>query len=231
MPHLVAAIFKAQLTCPESGMVKHICRFISCADLEQLREGKPKHAKARECEAQLQAFRASHKDLLDFATQEARTAIFTKFDTQAARILLGKKCKHTTYEDLVKAMNQQALDVVAKSGKPPCGVSPGALPGSSDITQQMVRYSDGHAALSFQLADKGIVPKAYIKLNEAIGCVAAGTVLQVQSVTDSTVVVVTAVDNLEATVNRQQRQQQYLCSVAQQLQLLVLQSVVLQYVL
>lgn len=45
-PRLAGALIKCQLTCPESYLVRSICKFVGCPEVEQLREGKTHHGKA-----------------------------------------------------------------------------------------------------------------------------------------------------------------------------------------
>ena len=172
LPFLTSALYKCQLTCREEFFVKNVFKYIGVGEVDGLRPGRVKHQAALECEAVLVGFRDRYRSQLAAMSSDARTAILTKLDTQACRLLLGKKCKHTSYEAL-----QGSLGEAFGAGAALPAASQGAL-GST-----IVSFDGGAAGCMDRLRDLGIVPGAWVETTKENGAIALGAVACVKSVT------------------------------------------------
>ena len=92
--------------------MKNVCKFISGADVDSLREGKSNHEKAKACEVFLGRFRSHYDQAFQSLDDTGRTRIEALLDSQAMRILMGRRCKHATYEALAKSLHQELQDLL-----------------------------------------------------------------------------------------------------------------------
>ena len=177
LPWLTAALYKCALTCPPEFLIKHISKFVTYSDVESLKEGKTNHQKALACEAVLKEFRDRHREWLQQAPSEKATGILTKLDSQAARILLNKRCKFASYEALTSAL---AAEMGAS------GVSPGLESSPQDTAGGGVFVSCvGEAATALdQLRDAGVLPGSWVQCTKDIEGCKAGDVGQVLHLTE-----------------------------------------------
>ena len=151
--------------------IRHL---LGCGKFER---GKTNNQKALVCEGVLMEFRERHRTWLQQAPSEKATAILTKLDSQAARILLNKRCKFASYEALTAAL---AAEMGAS------GVSPGPQSSPQDTAGGGVLVSVvGKAATALdQLRDAGVLPGSWVQCTkDSEGC-KAGDVGQVLHLTE-----------------------------------------------
>lgn len=183
LPWVAAAAFKCALTCPAEYLVKNVAKFIGLGELDSLKAGKAKHQAALQCEAFLSGFRTSHAGALGRLSTEERTALLTKLDSAAIRLLLNKKCKYNSFPTLEQ-------DLARSFGG--SGVAPGPAPSQSE---QIISFTGGAARLADRLLDLRIKPGSWVEATEAVPHIEAGNGGCVQRITaDGMVLLVGAVE-------------------------------------
>ena len=211
---LSAGLIKAQLTCPDQHMVKHICKFINIGDVETLREGKQNHKKAVECQNFLIQFRDFYAEAIAMLGDVASTRILALLDSQAVRILMGRKCKYSTYEQLANAVHDhirkdldEELGLHAMPGLGRLYASASSVPdqgSASSVLDQgvMVKYKDGEVARSFVCQERGISAGAYLVCNGDVSDerVKPGNMFKITSVSDTHVQMTNVEDKMEQVV-------------------------------
>jgi hypothetical protein len=195
---LATALVKCQLTCPEHAMVKCVCKFVHAGEVEQLREGKPNHVKAKACDAFLQGFRSTYSAQLVMVGMDVKTELLARLDSQAARILLGKKCKFSTFGELGFNLHDMLCMHVASGTMPQCtysnavgsglrpddtAVASGLRPGDEECaSNQMVKYSGGKVELVHVLQERGVVPGAHMVAKHSAFEFPDGCVVEVKAI-------------------------------------------------
>lgn len=87
---------------------------------------------------------------------QERTALLTKLDSSAIRLLFGKKCKYNNFGTLVQELSAPLVDLRT-------GDTGGAAAQGAPLEQQIVNFTGGAAHLSHQLLDLGIKPGSWVQ--------------------------------------------------------------------